>query len=135
MADSGYTHKKGDLTALLAKLERYEQNLLNELADQGQKVAKDSMGDPGPNPPSQPGRPPHRQTSRLYEGVEAEHAGGTLTSRVVSTRNGDEDDNNVPGYLEFGTRRMAPRPYMRPAYARVRADFRATARRLWRNTR
>lgn len=134
----GVTHKKGDLTAFLARVDRYEQNLLNELADQAQQVAKDSMGPAGPNPPSQPGRPPHRQTSRLHEGVVAEHANGTHSAQVVSTRTGGKpgtEDENVPGYLEFGTRNMAPRPYMRPAYDRVRADFNKTARRLWRNTR
>lgn len=57
---------------------------------------------------SAPGEPPASDTGRLVGSLRTEydfdHLKGTL---MAST--------SYAGYLEFGTQRMAPRPFMRPA--------------------
>lgn len=57
--------------------------------------------------PSLPGEPPNRDTGVLQAHIE--------TTQPAPLR--VEVSSNAPyaSYLEFGTSRMAPRPYMRPA--------------------
>lgn len=57
--------------------------------------------------PSLPGEPPNEDTGVLRTNIETTQ---TAPLRV-------EVSSNAPyaSYLEFGTSRMAPRPYMRPA--------------------
>lgn len=60
--------------------------------------------------PSRPGDPPNADTHRLDSNIETEIAGPglvTVTSRAPYSR-----------FLEFGTSRMAARPFMRPALRR-----------------
>ena len=61
------------------------------------------------------GSPPHRRTGNLRDGVVATITGETLT--ITSSR--VADDPMVPEWLEYGTTRMASRPYMSPAMNRV----------------
>ena len=65
-----------------------------------------------PYPPaSRPGNPPHRRTGNLEAGIEhTESADGT--EMVLSSKRA-EGDPRVPMFLEFGTSKMAARPYMR----------------------
>ena len=68
---------------------------------------------------SPPGAPPYRETGLLEEGISA-----TVENRlpeeidivVVSRR---AVRGRVPTYLEFGTPKMAPRPYMGPGRNRA----------------
>jgi hypothetical protein len=70
-----------------------------------------SIDEPYP-PASSPGNPPHRRTGNLRAGVEhTEDSSGTETT-ISSAR--AQGDPRVPVYLEFGTHKMAARPYMRP---------------------
>lgn len=75
-------------------------------------------------PASEPGTPPHRRKGYLYEGVQGitiETMDG-IESQIGSSR--IEGNPNVPQYLEFGTRRMAARPYASVAKADQGPKFR-----------
>jgi hypothetical protein len=71
---------------------------------------------------SAPGEPPAPNTRRLLRSVEVENVGGA--TRVAVHGLG-------AAALEYGTRRIAPRPYMRPALATARSAMtRAVVSRL-----
>ena len=72
-------------------------------------------------PASSPGDPPHRRTGKLQNGIEASYSSTGLKVEITSNRITTRDNSLVPFWLEFGTSRMAARPYMRPAMAM--ADF------------
>jgi HK97 gp10 family phage protein len=57
---------------------------------------------------------------------------GVLMASITVQRRGPylyyaNTDNAYAGFLEFGTRRMLPRPFMRPAAAKASAKTRAVA--------
>lgn len=63
---------------------------------------------------SPPGSPPYRETGNLMAGVDhiESQSGDTYSTEIVSKRAGG--DAEIPFWLEFGTSKMAARPYMRP---------------------
>ncbi len=64
---------------------------------------------------SSPGEPPYRETGRLQDGVAGEVQNNLpeeIDIEITSRRAGTP---LVPSYLEFGTPKMAARPYMGPA--------------------
>jgi hypothetical protein len=66
-----------------------------------------------PYPPSSVGgEDPHRRTGQLSAGVRfsVDEIGSEIITNVVSERYGG--DPNVPLFLNSGTSKMAPRPYM-----------------------
>lgn len=67
--------------------------------------------------PSRPGEPPHRDTSHLAQSIDYELTDGGLGAKVGST------NVEYSVYLELGTSKMAPRPYLRPALDRSRAEI------------
>lgn len=66
--------------------------------------------------PSLPGQPPNRDTSLLDGSIDTEIRSQMPPSVAVTSRAPYAAD------LEYGTSRMAPRPYMRPAVERNRDD-------------
>lgn len=64
--------------------------------------------------PSAPGEPPNNDTGVLANNIEVTRDANDRTKVLVSS--------NAPyaSYLEFGTSRMAERPYMRPATEKIR---------------
>ena len=84
-------------------------------------VTKASMVHSSP-PPSEPGQPPGVDMGNLKDSIRAEQESELVW--VVAT--------GVPYAppLEFGTRRMAARPFMRPAVEVVRPDFYAAMREV-----
>ena len=64
--------------------------------------------------PSSPGEPPNADTGRLHGAIDVVRR-GELTADVVSAAPYAAD-------LEFGTARVAARPYLRPATAKKRQD-------------
>lgn len=68
------------------------------------------------------GEAPASDTGRLANSILVRHTPGTLTASVVCTA--------AYGLaLEFGTRHMAPRPFMRPPISTKRAEIIAAANR------
>ena len=75
-------------------------------------------------PASTPGNPPARRTGNLWRGVSAspvERHGDSLDMVISSTRVGGNP--NVPSFLEAGTTKMLPRPYMRPEVNRLKTEL------------
>jgi HK97 gp10 family phage protein len=93
------------------ELERRVNSALDETAAEGQKFIAQTVSIPFP-PPSAGGEPPHRRTGRLYRGIEA-----TLNPKPFWRSIKTEAPYSI--YLEFGTVRMAERPFMRPGARQV----------------
>ena len=77
---------------------------------------KESLGTLWP-PASSPGDVPHKRTGRLQEAIthETQSKGPEVTTRVgVAT----EEDAHYAGFLEIGTSRMQPRPFLRSGLMR-----------------
>jgi len=70
---------------------------------------------------SAPGDPPARDTGRLMESVKVVSLDEqNLTALVGPDPAAFQDRDYYPLRLEFGTRAMAPRPFMRPALERFK---------------
>lgn len=69
---------------------------------------------------SAPGRPPAIWTGQLFASVHTEHLGPYNYAADASAP--------YSGYLEYGTRHMAPRPFMRPAARKAAAFARVKGR-------
>ena len=80
-----------------------------------ERIAKNSMRDGGdPHVASSPGEPPHIDTKNLHESIMTETQ---KDHKSVETRVGTNVDYGL--YLELGTRRILPRPWLRPAFNAV----------------
>lgn len=83
-----------------------------------------SLNKPGPRKgnkmarASKPGEPPHRRTGRLARSIQA--AALNLQNEVL-LRIGTNVKYGL--WLEFGTKKMAPRPFLRAALERNRKLF------------
>lgn len=62
---------------------------------------------------SAPGEPPASDTGNLVRSITTQYDRSTLTGKVIVTA-------AYGPYLEFGTAKMAPRPFLRPAVANRR---------------
>ena len=65
---------------------------------------------------SAPGEAPASDTGRLVGSIRTEYNMRTLSGRVIAS-------TTYAAALEYGTPRMEPRPYMRPALAGRREDI------------
>jgi HK97 gp10 family phage protein len=74
-------------------------------------------------PASDPGQPPHKRTGTLYRSVynQIEKTGKLITGIVGD--NAQKNSATYPEMLEFGTSKMSPRPYLRPAVEKNRNIF------------
>lgn len=88
----------------------YEAGQLIEL-DAERSITQGSVSGPG-HIPSRPGEPPNADTRTLDLNIETEIGGPGLVT-VTSYA-------PYSAYLEYGTTRMASRPFMRPALNRNR---------------
>lgn len=83
---------------------------LNNTADAIAADAQQSVGTPYP-PASEPGEAPHLRTGELQQSIHAVHDVSPTEADVVS-------DSDHSAAMEFGTARVAPRPFMTPAAQR-----------------
>jgi len=76
-----------------------------------EQTAKNSMRDGGtPHVPSNPGEPPRIDTKKLHDSIKTETQ---QNGDGVETRVGTNVDYGL--YLELGTKKILPRPWLRPA--------------------
>ena len=104
----------------LARMRNIKSPIMRKLMEAGEIVRKDAadsiregaVSGPG-HVPSRPGEPPNADTHNLDLGIDVRVSQSRLSVRVVSTA-------IYSAALEFGTSRIAPRPFMRPALQRNR---------------
>lgn len=112
--------QKGSTKDLGRKVEKRLISALNRagtmlVADMQESIKSGSVSGAG-HIPSRPGQPPNANTHRLDSGISysvTRTPAGAMRLKVVTAA-------VYARYLEYGTRRMAPRPFMRPALARNR---------------
>ena len=96
-------------------------------AAQLRETARDLLGKPGTDRPSRPGEPPRVDSGQLRDSIFARAQGFTAE---VGT------DLAYGRHLEFGTARVAARPWLHPAFeaskARIKARLAKAARRALR---
>jgi phage gpG-like protein len=89
------------------------------------EAARELLGKPGTDGPSRPGEAPRMDSGRLRDSIFA-RVGADGFSAEVGT------DLDYGAQLEFGTQRMAPRPWLHPAFeaskSRIKARLRKAAR-------
>jgi hypothetical protein len=90
------------LDSLLRNLNNITDRALGGLAFDGEAYIKQSMG----SSPSAPGEPPGVDTGKLRNSIRA--AKERTLQWAIST------DTEYGPHLEYGTSRMAPRPFMGP---------------------
>jgi HK97 gp10 family phage protein len=71
--------------------------------------------------PSRPGDPPHKQTGELQRSIQREVSASEQKARVGTNLN----DPPYPRWLEFGTRKMAARPWLRRSLDEMRGQIKA----------
>ncbi|MEC9067814.1 MAG: HK97-gp10 family putative phage morphogenesis protein [Pseudomonadota bacterium] len=112
------------LKAMGPRAEREASKLVLTLADMHAKeasylITQGSVG--GANHvPSLPGEPPNADTGHLHTSIHAESAGPLKAVSVA--------DADYSAALEFGTSKMAERPFMRPAAKTVRREAEVLAK-------
>lgn len=87
---------------------------LDEAAEHLVAVIKRDLSKP--QPPSQPFEPPHMRSGDLRDSITYDKP-SKLVRRI---RVGKPKSLHYAKYLEFGTVKMAPRPFLRPAHYRER---------------
>ena len=127
-----------------------EKGAMDRLVRAGFRMANDvklSMGDSGPAGPggatraerhanrSKPGEPPHVDTGRLRASISVNWSGSGMDNGKTDAMAKDNDGVTQPtgafrvrvgtnveygAALEYGTRNMEPRPYLRPARDRLK---------------
>lgn len=83
-----------------------------------------------PNKSSAPGEPPATQSGKLATDVLYWKTGNQWK---VGVKNGAES-SAYASYLEYGTERMKPRPFMRPAFWNVETEISEIIKVAWKAT-
>lgn len=115
LSDSARVHRNR-----LARMRRVKTASLKKLYEAGEIIRKDAadsikagaISGPG-HVPSVPGTPPNADTHELDKGIDVRIRASKKTVDVVSTA-------PYSAAHEFGTSRLPPRPFMRPALQRNR---------------
>ena len=91
---------------------------MNDIGKEEVRNIQRTIDTPGPEP-SQPGRPPHMQTEELHDsiGSQVHQANATKVNLTFFA------DAEHAEYMEFGTKTIAPRPFLRPHRDRFRQRF------------
>lgn len=96
---------------VIQKLSRSLARAFEKAGAREESNIQEMIGTPYP-PASSPGTPPHRRTGNLQDGVghDVRLRGRSVVLTMFSNR--AAGDPRVPIYLEYGTGKVAPRPYM-----------------------
>ncbi len=119
----------------LRKLKLRRDILARAVAESAQdlrETARELVGKPGAGGASRPGEPPRLDSGRLRDSIFARVSADGLSAEVGT-------DLDYGAQLEFGTQRMAARPWLHPAFEaskdRIKARLRAAARDAFRGNR
>jgi HK97 gp10 family phage protein len=82
--------------------------------------------------PSAPGQPPHQFTSRLADSLPEARDVDSSPTRIVGIIGSTVE---YAAALEFGTRYMAARPFIRPAFKQTQKKITNILRRFLKDTR
>lgn len=96
----------------MKKIDKVTQQNLDAAAIYVVNHVRNRFGPPGS--PSAPWSPPNTQTGNLKANIGWDAVGNKLNRRV-GTGIGNRKSVGYAMWLEFGTRRMLPRPFLRPA--------------------
>lgn len=106
---------------LIAHVEDTIANRLEALGALMVADIRDDISEPAgtkpPFTPSAPGEPPHRRHGRLRRSITHEVQRGRVSILRVGT------NLKYAKFLELGTRKMAARPFLRPALRRAKRDI------------
>jgi HK97 gp10 family phage protein len=98
----------------------------NEMLDLVTKYQTKEQG------PSAPGQPPHQFTSRLADSLPEARDVDSSPTRIVGIIGSTVE---YAAALEFGTRYMAARPFIRPAFKQTQKKITNILRRFLKDTR
>jgi HK97 gp10 family phage protein len=103
-------------SAAIAILRRQQQAFFQAAYESAEELRNEVVRTVSNASPSSPGQPPGVVTGQLRNSVFADPVAGVGSNRVTI-----EVGARAPyaGFLEFGTSKMAPRPFLRPAVARA----------------
>jgi len=117
----GWVGNTGSMLAFRSKMEKELHDRLEKAAAYGETAVKLALSQPGTgrlygsHRASSPGQPPSVLTGDLRASItHAVFRAGLFLKAVVST------DKETAPKLEYGTSRMAPRPFMRITIERIR---------------
>lgn len=110
--------RHADIASFVSRVKAGTRESLDEQAEAAAARIKQSLSTPSP-PSASEGSPPHLRTGQLQQGIRHETVddGNAIVAAVVSERSGDNP--MIPTWLEFGTKKMGPRPYMSPEKERT----------------
>ena len=121
----------GEISAATAAAERYAELFRRRQARAAGKIAKPhTRRDQGFHRASAPLQPPALDTGRLHQSIGID--GSRLKQPQPTVRVGTKTSDKVPyaGWLEHGTRKMAPRPFMVPSVKKARPEILARFRTM-----
>jgi HK97 gp10 family phage protein len=110
------------------KVEGLPANIQEALQETGDEIVDDIRANwSGQYPPaSAPGQAPAKRSGDLDASIDAQPlssaSSGTVFQVTISVKS---PGSTYAGYLEYGTGKMAARPFIRPAVARARGTLRA----------
>ena len=115
-----------DLSDLKKKLQKHSEEITKECASRAKRIARQLCAEKDYPPASDAGEAPAMRTGDLYDLIDTEEyqTGGKKRYKVVS-------DMYYSLWLEFGTSKMAPRPFLRPAIAQVQKQIADIAKKVY----
>jgi len=114
---TGVAALRARLMAFTRAGEAAAADAVGEGAEELRAVARDLVNRTAPQA-SRPGQPPHRVTGALADSTAVRRGGNGLSAAVGS-------DLGYAAQLEFGTTRMAARPWLRPSFEALRPALHA----------
>ena len=117
--------RKSQYGAVIRDITAGAQAVVDETAAKVQETAQDlvTRRDTQVDGPSIPGQPPATDTSNLVNRINLANQTEPLAREVAS-------EAEYSAHLEYGTRNMAARPFMKPAADEGRVFMRANSRRI-----
>jgi HK97 gp10 family phage protein len=103
-----------------------EPDRQSNVANRGQTTKSKGLTDGAVR--SRPGEPPRKQTGELQRSIQREVNASDQKARVGTNLN----DPPYPRWLEFGTRKMAARPWLRRSLDEMRGQIKAIFTRKFR---